>query len=78
MLETAILFFLALLAGYFAGKHYGHIIGLEEGKSEAILTIREKSLERGYCVLCGEEEVSKQGLDGIGPDHSTYNKREEW
>lgn len=78
MLETIILLFSALLIGYLIGKYHGRIKGVEEGKSEAIIMLREKSFERGYCVLCCKAENCRQRIDSIGPDRSTYNKREEW
>lgn len=78
MLDIVILLLVALIAGYFLGKYFGRMQGLEEGKAAEILILREKSLERGYCVLCGKSETCRQGVYSIGPDLSTYNKREEW
>ncbi|HHW92386.1 MAG TPA: hypothetical protein GX735_06825 [Firmicutes bacterium] len=43
-----------LLLGYIWGRRFGIREGKRLGQSQAPLELRRASLERGYCLLCGE------------------------
>ena len=66
----------ALIFGFYWGKRYGRYHGYQEGKTEAILILRQQSLEQGYCVLCNENR-STTTIDRITLFTATNNIRKE-
>ncbi|MEG6586060.1 hypothetical protein [Dendrosporobacter sp. 1207_IL3150] len=72
MILYLLMLLVGLLIGYVYGKNKGFIIGKEQGKSEMPLTLRQQSLEEGYCVLCASPSC-------INHDSSSNNshKKEE-
>lgn len=48
-----------LLLGYLWGKHDGQAEGYRRGAVELPILLRERSLEKGYCVLCNEQVEKK-------------------
>ena len=52
----------ALLIGYSVGKYVGHVQGINEGKTAAIMVMRQKSFEQGYCSLCKSSLVEDSGI----------------
>ncbi|MPL60567.1 hypothetical protein SDC9_06128 [bioreactor metagenome] len=75
MLEFVIILLSAFLIGYFVGKCVGCRQGMVEGKSAAVLILRQKSFEQGYCSLCKASGVVESG---IVSNHSTHTKDGEW
>jgi len=59
MLLTVISMIILLLIGYCWGKKVGHREGYQEGLAHLPLSLRQQSLEQGYCVLCKEELENK-------------------
>jgi len=43
-----------LLLGYIWGRRWGVREGIRLGQTQAPLELRRASLERGYCLLCGD------------------------
>lgn len=78
MFEVSILVLASILMGYFIGKKVGQIRGLAEGKATMILILRQRSFERGYCILCNAKGMALMEESGIMADHSTNTKKEEW
>lgn len=50
------------LIGYSLGKKCGKIQGVEEGLLLSPLQIRQESLEKGYCLICGVSPSSEISL----------------
>lgn len=59
-----IIFLLIFLGGYLIGKQHGRILGRCEAETSLPLDIRQKSLEAGYCTICGQGDKIK--LDSGG------------
>lgn len=59
MILYSLFFLIGLLFGYCCGKHKGVQQGREEGKTETVLDLRQKSLEEGICFLCNHCSVQE-------------------
>jgi hypothetical protein len=47
---------IGLFFGYYLGYNLGKDNGIKIGLKKAPLMIFEKSLERGYCIICGKKK----------------------
>lgn len=50
---------MVLGAGYLIGYYFGYKDGIRKGKVEAKLSLREESLQKGYCILCKNDKNSQ-------------------
>lgn len=73
MLEITMLLIVVLIAGYFTGKRIGRIEGLAQGTADAVLIMRQKSFEQGYCILCNGSSAPDEEDGGITTDPSIHN-----
>lgn len=56
ILFLSILVLAFFLFGFCCGKIYGRNRGYQLGITDAPLILRQESLEKGYCTLCGKEK----------------------
>lgn len=55
MFDIIIIVMASFVCGYFIGRHYGQVAGQKEGENAAPLILRQRSYEKGYCLLCNRE-----------------------
>ncbi|VBB05988.1 Hypothetical protein LUCI_1199 [Lucifera butyrica] len=74
-LEIAIFLLAFFLLGYILGKHQGKQSGYKQGLATTPLLLRQKSLEAGFCLICGsyESDHIAEPVDEI-PQHSSPNR----
>ncbi|ADL12684.1 hypothetical protein [Acetohalobium arabaticum] len=49
-------FFIILGVGYLIGYYFGRQDGIKKGRVKTEISLREESLQKGYCVLCKDNK----------------------
>ena len=74
MFDIIIIVMASFVFGYFIGRHYGQVAGQKEGENAAPLILRQRSYEKGYCLLCNKETQYTVSRDN---DHVLIVKNSE-
>jgi hypothetical protein len=72
ILPTIIAIVSALLVGYLWGKHDRIVCENKEWIVRLPLLLRQKSLEKGYCILCNEPK-KKRMIYKLSKQHEKRN-----
>ena len=74
MVDIIIIIIASFVCGYFTGRPFGQFAGRKEGESSAPLILRQRSYEKGYCLLCNKETQYTVSRDN---DHVLIVKNSE-